>query len=96
MKKFKIFNTEIKYDEENLIVLNSYKVKSKKEMILIIRLFEQKAGFESSKDLDTMVKKWTTFNRLYNLGLFRKRTKNCNLEAEDSLLKSIIYEILGV
>lgn len=96
MKKVKIFKTEIEYDDENFIILDAYKVKLKKEMLLIIRLFEQTTGFECFKDLDTMVKKWTAYGRLYSLGLFKNRTKNCNLEAEDSFFKKLIYEILGV
>ena len=35
-------------------------------------------------------------NRMYKLGLFKKHTKNCDLEEDIKLWKEIIYFIIGV
>lgn len=53
-------------------------------------------GLETTRTLTSYIRETKAHNRLYKLGLFRKHTKNCDLEENIKWWKEIIYFIIGV
>lgn len=41
------------------------------------------------------IKEIKAHNRLYNLGLFKSHTQDCDLEEDQKLIYKIIYELIG-
>ena len=95
MKHIKILEVEVEYDSENVRIKNSYKVRNKEYMKLILSQFKLRTGFKSQRSMNSWVKEWKTHNILYKWGLFRKHTKDCDLEENEKLHRLIAYEIIG-
>lgn len=95
MKYIKVLNVEIEYDDANVRIKNSYKVRNKEYMKLILTQFRVRTGFESKRSIDSWLKEWKSHNRLYRLGLFRSHTADCDLEENEKLYRLIMYEIIG-
>ncbi|MBR3697572.1 MAG: hypothetical protein IKM97_04870 [Clostridia bacterium] len=96
MKKVKINGVEIQYNSKNVHIVNSYQVKYKDDMIIILRLFKLRTGYCSKRSLKSWIKEWKSHNRLYRLGLFKSHTKDCDLEENEKLHRLIAYQILGI
>jgi hypothetical protein len=90
---------KITYTKENTHIEDSYQIKLRKsiqnevEWIIVVR--------KARKDLVTRtvnsyVNEWKGHNRLYNLGLFKKHTKDVDLEENQKLIWKIIWFILGI
>ena len=95
MQQIKILRVEIEYNENNVRIKDSYKIKTKEYMKLILTLFKERTGFKSKRSIDSWLKEWKTHNRLYRLGLFRSHTSDCDLEENEKLYRLITYEIIG-
>lgn len=95
MQQIKILRVEIEYNENNVRIKDSYKIKTKEYMKLILTLFKERTGFKSKRSIDSWLKEWKTHNRLYRLGLFRSHTADCDLEEYEKLHRLIAYEIIG-
>ena len=96
MKKIQILQVEIEYDEGNIRIKDSYKIINKEYMQLILSQFKVRTGFKSKRTMKSWIKEWKSHNRLYKLGLFRKHTRDCDLEENEKLHRLIVYEILGI
>ncbi len=99
--KERMYNTEIlgvriQYNSGNIRIIDSYKVKDKFDMILILKLFIKKTGWISKRSVESWLKEWKAHNRLYKLGLFKSHTKDCDLEENEKLHRLIAYQILGI
>lgn len=95
MQHIKILGVEIEYNEKNVSIKDSYKVRNKEYMKLILTQFKVRTGFKSKRSIDSWLKEWKSHNRLYRLGLFRKHTADCDLEENEKLHRLIVYEIIG-
>ena len=91
-----IKNVEIEYDDNFIRIVNSHKIQDQLQMMLILRLFKAKTSFTSKRTLNSWIKEWKAHNRLYNLGLFRKHTKDCDLEENEKWWRLLAYQILGI
>ena len=91
-----IKNVEIEYDDNFIRIVNSHKIQDQLQMMLILRLFKAKTSFTSKRTLNSWIKEWKVHNRLYNLGLFRKHTKDCDLEENEKWWRLLAYQILGI
>ena len=89
---------KITYKKENTHIEDSYQIKLRKsiqnevEWIIVVR--------KARKDLVTRtvnsyVNEWKGHNRLYKLHLFRKHTKDVDLEEPQRLIWRIIWLIIG-
>lgn len=96
MKEFNFLGITIKYNSKNIKILDSYKVQSKVIMELILMKFQQDTKFKSKREMKSWLKEWKAHNRLYNLGLYRKHTKNCDLEESEKKHRLLAYNILGL
>ena len=95
MQHIKILRVEIEYNEENVRIKDSYKIRTKEYMKLILTQFKIRTGFKSKRSIDSWIKEWKSHNRLYRLGLFRKHTVDCDLEENEKFHRLIVYEIIG-
>lgn len=84
----------IKYNEECITILDSYKVKGR-EMRKILEGFKVSTGYKSRRSMESWIREWRSHNFLYRLGLYRSHTKDCDLEEDIDLWHRIIYWILG-
>ena len=82
--------------KDNLHLVDSHKV--------IKRVFDRELsrikGLHPNSDVwlrsfRSMRKEWATHNALYALGLFRKRTKDCDLNYPQRWYAKVAYSILG-
>lgn len=96
MNTIKILNTKIQYDEQNIKIIDSYKVTDNVEMTYILKEFILKTGYKSKRSLKSWIKEWKSHNRLYKLGLFRLHTKDCDLEENEKIYRLIVYKFLGI
>ena len=95
MQHIKILGIDIEYNKNNVRIKNSYRVRNKEYMKLILTQFIVRTGFKSKRSISSWLKEWKTHNRLYRLGLFRKNTADCDLEENEKLHRLIAYEIIG-
>ena len=91
-----IRNVKIIYNSDNVQIVNSYKIRNLEYMEWILKEFIKRTGYESKRSVKSWIKEWKTHNRLYRLGLFRKHTKDCDLEEKEKLHRLIAYQILGI
>ena len=96
MKEITINGVKIKYDRKGVSIINSCKVTNTEDMIIILRLFQLKTYYKSRRTLKSWVKEWKAHNRLYKLGLFRKHTKDCDLEENEKWWRLLAYQFLGI
>ena len=89
MKKitYKITNNTIK-------ITNSYLVRSKEKMNLMLNLIGIETVFPRSKE--SLIKEWRAHNLMYDLGLFRSHTKDVDLNTDESKLRLFLYSVLSL
>lgn len=95
MNKIQINNIKILYNKNIVTIKDSYRVTKKDDMLKILIAFRIKARYKSKRSYESWLKEWRTHNLLYKLGLFKKHTKDCDLEETEKIYRLIIYEILG-
>jgi hypothetical protein len=95
VNKINILGVDIEYDENNIKVIDSYKIKKRDLISDILVLFKLETGYVSKRNLVDWVSEWVAHNRLYTLGLFRSHTKDVDLEENEKRWRKIIYKILG-
>ena len=76
----------------NIKIINSTKL-TKKEDIKNF-LVEVPLGLVNRTDKSAL-NEWIAHNRLYKLGLFKNRTKDCDITQGESLFRRICYWILS-
>ncbi len=96
IKIIQIGSVTIQYDDEDVRIVDSYKVENSKDMIRILKLFKLKTGYRTKRSLKSWIKEWKAHNRLYKLGLFKSHTKDCDLEENEKIHRLIAYQILGI
>ena len=95
MEEINILGTIIKFNDKLITIENSYLIKEKNDMILILRLFQIRTNYKSKRGIKSWLKEWKAHNRLYKLGLFKSHCKDCDLEENEKLHRLICYQILG-
>lgn len=95
MKEVKVLGVKIQYNNSNVRIINSYKVKSRVYMKMVLQEFLKRTGYKSKRSIKSWLKEWKAHNRLYKLGLYKTHTVDCDLEENEKLHRLIIYEFLG-
>ena len=82
----------------NIQIVDSYTIKSRKEMYKVLRDIKEKhLDNEVFKISDTvLVAEWCAHNLLYNLGLYKNRTKDVDLNSGKTILEKVAYLTLAL
>lgn len=83
-----------KYNKEthNIKIIDSYLVTDKKRMI---EYLNQLPLERVNRTFKSCLNEWIAHNRLYNLGLFKNHTSDCDLTMNESLFRRVCYWILS-
>lgn len=95
MKTKIIKDTLIHYDDTVVSIEDSYKVTDEDDMYDILTKFVYETKYYRQRNIDSWIKEWKAHNRLYKLGLFRRHTKDCDLEENEKWWRLLAYEIIG-
>ena len=86
----------VKYTKKKTTIYDSYLMKNvSKEVKEIIKERKEK-GYKTNRTLNSYIRETKAHNRLYKLGLFKKHTKNTDLEENIKLWKEVVYFIIGI
>ena len=90
----------IKVSKNNIHIEDSYKVNRKDDMQIVLNDIRANHSLEESDVLkrtdSSLIKEWRVHNVLYNLHLFRKHTKDVDLNYPQSKIMEIVYSIFGI
>ena len=87
---------KVKYTKTLTTIYNSYLMKNVSQEVKKIIEKRQEKKLPISRTLRSYIRETKAHNRLYKLGLFKKHTRNCDLEENIKWWKEIIYFIIGV
>lgn len=91
-----ILGVKIRYSKNCVTVMDSYRIKSRREMEKILRIFKIQTGYKSKRSLSSWVREWVAHNRLYKMNIARSRTKDCDMEEEIERWRESVYYILSL
>ena len=87
------------YNKKYLRIDDSYKVEDKYTYTMskdIMELIKKKSNIEYKRSLESWTIEWIAHNRLYKLGLFKKHTKDVDIDENESLFRRICYHIISI
>lgn len=90
------------FNDLTITLENSYKAKNKKEIIKFIDLVINSPYFDMIKDLGftrtkkSLIREWAAHNFLYEHNYKRERTKDTDLDQNESLFRRIGYFFLSL
>lgn len=87
---------KVKYTKNKTTIYDSYLMKNVSKEVKEIIKERQEKEYKTNRTLKSYIRETKSHNRLYKLGLFRKHTKNCDLEEDIKLWKEIVYFIIGI
>ncbi len=77
---------------QNIKIINSTKLKTKKEMSEFLDAVPLDLVNRTKK---SSINEWIAHNKLYQLGLFKSHTCDCDLTKNESLFRRMFYWILS-
>jgi len=83
--------------DNNTHIENSFELTGESLKIALKRIMEErnKKGHPITRTFESYVNEWKGHNRLYKLHLFRKHTKDVDLEEPQRLFWRIVWGIIG-
>ena len=101
MYTLKYKGREIQYNlsKENIHIADSYKIKNKSDMSIIIRAIREDAarrGFEYKRSESSWITEWRAHNFMYECGIEKTRTGSVDLNENESKIKLIAYSLMSV
>lgn len=93
-----LYNIDFGISENNVTIYNSYRIKRKSLIKHIIKSFKQEYPNHNVSKISTflLVNEWATHNLFYNLGIYRNRTKDTDLNVGKKWYINIVYSIIGL
>lgn len=86
---YKILSNRIK-------IIDSYKITDRSKMYEILYAIQHKhPEIKFNREQSDLVHEWVTHNRMYKWGIKPEKTKDVDLEFEETKCKILIYKILG-
>lgn len=87
---------EISVSSNNIHINDSYKIKSKKDMLSIINKIRKTYQSDVLNRTDkSLLNEWGAHNLCYNLHLFRSHTADVDLDYPQKKYLSVCYNIVG-
>lgn len=87
---------EISVSSNNIHINDSYKIKSKKDMLSIINKIRKTYQSDVLNRTDkSLLNEWGAHNLCYNLHLFRSHTADVDLDYPQKKYLSVCYDIIG-
>ncbi len=78
-------------------IIDSYKITDRSKMNEIIYAIQYKhPEIKFNRDYSDLIHEWVAHNRMYKWGIKPEKTKDVDLEFEESKCNIIIYRILGI
>lgn len=77
---------------QNIKIINSTKLKTKKE---ISEFLDEVPLNLVNRTKKSAINEWIAHNRLYQMGLFKNHTSDCDLTQNESLFRRACYWILS-
>lgn len=87
---------KVRYLKNKTIIYDSRFIKDVKKEIQNIINKRVDMNLKTTRTLKSYIRETKAHNRLYKFGLFKKHTKNCDLEENIKWWKEIVYFIIGI
>ena len=81
----------------NTHIVDSYLLKSKKEMRDYLQMFRDKGFSEMAvnrRDLESMIREWRSHNFFYYIHVYRSRTKDVDLELKQTWYRELFCRVV--
>lgn len=88
-------NYSINKEQGNCHIVDSYKITKKGDMRVFISENLNEEPF-TERSVESYVREWRAHNLLYELDFCRERTKDVDLNVDESIIKRIGYFILSM
>lgn len=96
MKEIKLKGLKILLDDYSIEIKDAYQINNVEKMReIIIECLERNDNFETQRTIQSFIKQWIGNNKLYKYKLFRSKTRNCILKAEQLKIHKLFYYIIG-
>lgn len=86
---------KVRYYKNKTKIYDSYLLTNVPKQVESIINKRVDMGLDTTRTLKSYIRETKAHIRLYKLGLFRKHTKNCDLEEDIKWWKKIAYFIIG-
>lgn len=93
-----MINPEVIINKDDICIIDSYKIKTIKNMKCVINSIRQKCDNSNiihKRSMYSLINEWRLHNLLYDLHIQRDRTKDVDLNNE-TLIRRICYSVLSV
>lgn len=93
-----MINPEVLISQDDVKIIDSYKIKSIKNMKCVINSVREKCDTTyviHKRSMYSLINEWRTHNLLYDLYIKREQTKDVDLDNE-TLFRKICYSILSI
>ena len=98
MIKRKILGVEIEITNNNVRIIDSFKITDKnsmKNILNIVRNLAMRKGIYFKRNNKSWIQEWKAHNLLYKFHLLKSHTKDTDLEENESKFRLFCYKILG-
>ena len=96
MVEFKVKGLTVQVFPDNIKIIDSYKIKTKKEMkMFLLEVFEKAPIYKTKRTMGSLLREWKCHNRFYNKGILVSHTKDCDLESKEALYRRFFYFFFG-
>ena len=96
MIEFEVKGLNVQVFPNNIKIIDSYKIKTKKEMKeFLLEVFKKATIYKTRRTKDSLLIEWKCHNRLYKKGILISRTKDCDLESKEALYRRFFYFFFG-
>ena len=90
---------QAEYNNSNIHIFDSYKIKRKRDMkriLMLIRCASFNRGIFYSRNEKSWIREWKAHNILYKLGIKKASTQHTDLSENESVLRKFGYFILSL
>ena len=97
--RYKNFIIQYKLSTGNIHIVNSYKIKNKNDMNVIVKTIRAEAikkGFKYKRSNSSWVTEWRAHNYMYERNMERARTGSVDLNENESKLKLLGYSLMSL
>ena len=96
MVEFEVKGLNVQVFPNNIKIIDSYKIKTKKEMKeFLLEVLKKATIYKTRRTMGSLLREWKCHNRFYDKGLFISHTKDCDLESNEALYRRFFYFFFG-